>query len=57
MYHFPFMDAFLREVLSGLILLAAFVTALSIETVLLPRGLQILWLTVSAILVAYAKIP
>ncbi len=56
-YHFPFMDAFLREVLSGLILLAAFVTALSIETALLPRGLQILWLTVSAILVAYAKDP
>jgi hypothetical protein len=57
MYHFPFMDAFVREVLSGLILLAAFVTALTIETALLPRDLLTLWIAVSAILLAYAKEP
>ncbi|HYR90207.1 MAG TPA: histidine kinase [Terriglobia bacterium] len=56
-YHFPFMDAFVREVLSGLILLAAFVTALSVGTALLPMNLQVLWVTVSAILLAYAKEP
>jgi signal transduction histidine kinase len=50
LYQFPFMDVFVREVLSGVILLAAFVAALS-------AGSSILWITACAIVLAYLKEP
>jgi signal transduction histidine kinase len=57
LYQFPFMDTFLREVLSGLMLLAAFVAAYSIGTVRLAADLMVLWIVVTAMLLAYAKEP
>jgi hypothetical protein len=50
LYQFPFMDVFIREVLSGGILLGAFVLALSLNT-------SIIWIVVCAIVLAFLKAP
>ncbi len=55
LYQFPFMDAFLRDVLTGAALLAGFCVALSIgpaSTVMLP-----LWMATVAVGLAFAKAP
>jgi len=49
-YQYPFMDAFIREVLSGVILLAAFVAALSASR-------SALWITLCGVVLAYLKAP
>jgi LytTr DNA-binding domain-containing protein len=49
-YQFPFMDAFIREVISGIILLVAFATALSVSKFFL-------WTAVCAVALAYLKAP
>jgi two-component sensor histidine kinase len=49
-YQFPFMDAFVREVISGVILVAVFVAALSISN-------WILWVTACAAILVYLKAP
>jgi hypothetical protein len=49
-YQYPFMDAFIREVLSGVILLAALVAALSVSS-------SALWITFCAVLLVYGKAP
>lgn len=56
-YQFPFMDAFLRETLSGVVLLAWFVTAYAAGSALLQPDLLVLWLVAVAVLLAYAKEP
>lgn len=50
LYQFPFMDVFVREVLSGLILLGAFIVALAL-------GTSPFWLVSCAIGLAYLKAP
>jgi len=50
LYQFPFMDAFVREVLSGVILLAALIVAISI-------GNSIPWIVAFAVLLVYCKAP
>ena len=49
-YQFPFMDTFIREVISGVILLGMFVAAVSISK-------SLVWITACAVIVAYAKAP
>jgi signal transduction histidine kinase len=49
-YQFPFMDTFIREVISGVILLVAFVAVLSVSKF-------ILWLTACGVILAYCKAP
>jgi len=49
-YQFPFMDAFIREVISGVILLVAFVIAISLSKFFL-------WITTCAVLLTYSKAP
>jgi signal transduction histidine kinase len=55
-YRFPFMDVFVREVISGTILLAAFATGFGIAT-RLPAGLMGLCVAVWAMVAVYAKEP
>jgi hypothetical protein len=50
LFQFPFMDDFIREVISGVILLAALVLALS-------AGSSPLWVAACAIMLAYSKGP
>src|SRR6185503_8527713 len=50
LYQFPFMDVFVREVLSGVILLAVFLAALSV-------GKSVFWIAACTVLLAYAKEP
>jgi hypothetical protein len=50
LFQFPFMDAFIREVISGLMILAAFVAALTV-------GRSVIWLASSAMLLAFSKAP
>jgi signal transduction histidine kinase len=50
LYQFPFMDAFIREVTAGVILLAAFSAAMSVTR--FP-----LWITACALILAYCKAP
>ena len=47
-YQFPFMDAFIREVISGVILLVAFAAAISVSK-------HLLWMTACAVVLAYCK--
>jgi signal transduction histidine kinase len=49
-YQFPFMDAFIREVISGVLLLVAFVAAISVSK-------HLLWMTACAVVLAYCKAP
>ena len=49
-YQFPFMDAFIREVISGVILLVAFTAAISVSK-------HLLWMTACAVVLAYCKAP
>jgi signal transduction histidine kinase len=49
-YQYPFMDAFIREVFSGVILLAAFVAAFSVSQ-------SVLWIVFCGVLLAYLKAP
>ncbi len=49
-YQFPFMDAFIREVISGVILIVAFVAAVSVSK-------WLLWLTACSAVLAYLKAP
>src|SRR5262245_9058374 len=48
LYQYPFMDAFIREVLSGVILLTIFATALSASN-------SVLWITFCAVVLVYSK--
>jgi hypothetical protein len=50
LYQFPFMDAFIREVISGVILLVGFIAALAVSKVFL-------WVTVCAMILLYCKAP
>jgi signal transduction histidine kinase len=50
LFQFPFMDVFIREVISGLMILAVFVTALT-------AGNSVLWLAASAMVLVFAKAP
>ncbi len=50
LYQYPFMDAFIREVLSGLILLAIFAAVLSANS-------SVLWITFCAVVLVYSKAP
>jgi len=50
LYQYPFMDAFIREVLSGVILLAIFAAALSANS-------SVLWITFCAVVLVYSKAP
>jgi len=50
LYAFPFMDAFIREVLAGIVLLAGAAVALSVAH-------SILWIVTLAVLLAYVKAP
>jgi signal transduction histidine kinase len=49
-YEFPFMDTFIREVISGVILLVAFVAAASVSKF-------VLWLTGCGLILVYCKAP
>ncbi len=57
MYQLPFMDAFVREVLSGLILLSAVVIVLAAAAPLLLPDLLVLLTMVCAVALAYAREP
>jgi hypothetical protein len=57
LYQFPFMDVFLREVLSGVTLLSAFVAAMAANQTWVPRQLNLFATVVCAILLAFAKAP
>ncbi len=50
LYQYPFMDVFIREVLSGVILLAIFAAALSANS-------SVLWITFCAVVLVYSKAP
>jgi len=50
LYQFPFMDAFIREVIAGVILVAVFAAAMSVSQ--FP-----LWIMAAAVLLAYSKAP
>jgi signal transduction histidine kinase len=50
LFQFPFMDVFIREVISGLMILSVFVAALS-------AGNSVLWLASSAMVLALVKSP
>jgi signal transduction histidine kinase len=50
LYEFPFMDVFIREVIAGVILLAAFAVAVSVSR-------AFLWITICAVVLAYCKAP
>jgi signal transduction histidine kinase len=49
-YEFPFMDTFIREVISGVILLVAFVAVVSVSKF-------VLWLTGCGLILVYCKAP
>jgi signal transduction histidine kinase len=53
---FPFMDVYIREAVTGLTLVAAFVPYATASS-LLPPGLQILWFVVGALTLAFGKEP
>lgn len=55
-YQFPFMDVYIREAVTGLVLVLAFVVSLAVSP-LLPSGLQVLWLIALALALAFAKKP
>jgi anti-sigma regulatory factor (Ser/Thr protein kinase) len=50
LYQYAFMDAFIREVLSGVTLLAIFAAALSANS-------SVLWITLCAVVLVYSKAP
>jgi signal transduction histidine kinase len=55
-YQFPFMDVYIREAVTGLVLVLAFVVSLAVSS-LLPSGLQVLWFIAVALALAFAKTP
>jgi signal transduction histidine kinase len=57
LYQFPFMDTFVRESLSGVAVLAGFVTAVSVGSRWLSEDLAIFWLVLAAACLAFAKEP
>jgi len=57
LYQFPFMDVFLREVLSGVTLLSAFVAGMAANGAWVPRELNLFATVVAAILLVFAKAP
>lgn len=57
MYQFPFMDAFLRETLSGVILLTALVIAFAVGSSWNNQDLLAFWLVSVAVVLTYAKDP
>jgi signal transduction histidine kinase len=50
LFQFPFMDVFIREVISGSMILAVFVATLTV-------GNSVLWLAASAMVLVFAKAP
>jgi hypothetical protein len=57
MYHFPFMDIFVREVLSCVVLLALLVVAISLGMSWQSPDLLVFWTVACAIGLSYAKGP
>ena len=53
---FPFMDVYIRETVSGLVLVFWFVVSVAISPQL-PAGLRLLWLFATALSLAFAKGP
>ncbi len=57
LYQFPFMDAFLREVISGALLLMVFVATIALGGFVLPAGLAASWMVACAVILVYSKGP
>jgi signal transduction histidine kinase len=55
-YQFPFMDVYIREAVTGLILVMGLAFFLA-TSLLLPVGLQSLWFAAGAVCLAFAKEP
>jgi hypothetical protein len=53
---FPFMDVYIREAVTGLVLVLGFIAFVAVSP-LLPPGLQVPWLVVAALSLAFAKSP
>jgi Histidine kinase/Histidine kinase-, DNA gyrase B-, and HSP90-like ATPase len=55
-FQFPFMDVYIREAVSGLVLVLGFVVSMAISPQL-PAGMRMLWLVAVALSLAFAKEP
>jgi signal transduction histidine kinase len=55
-YQFPFMDAYIREAVTGILMLTGFIVSFALSSAL-PSGLQVLWLVAVALALAFVKDP